>query len=29
MRTLPLAPDDDVTVHIVLNDFGPLGQAYV
>ena len=29
MRTLPLAPGDDVTVHIVLNDFGPLGQAYV
>jgi hypothetical protein len=29
MRTSPLAPGDDVTVHIVLNDFGPLGRAYV
>ena len=29
MRTPPLAPGDDVTVHIVLNDFGPLGRAYV
>jgi hypothetical protein len=30
-RTAPLAPDRparDVTVHIVLNDFGPLGRAY-
>jgi hypothetical protein len=27
----PLAPREpfDVTVHIVLNDFGPLGRAYV
>jgi hypothetical protein len=28
----PLAPGEpvsDVTVHIVLNDFGPLGRAYV
>ena len=26
----PLAPgDSDVTVYIVLNDFGPLGRAYV
>jgi hypothetical protein len=27
----PLAPHEpfDVTVHIVLNDFGPLGRAYV
>ena len=25
----PLAPSDDVTVHFVLNDFGPLGRAYV
>jgi hypothetical protein len=28
----PLAPSEpafDVTVHIVLNDFGPLGRAYV
>ena len=27
----PLAPDQsafDVTVHIVINDFGPLGIAY-
>jgi len=29
MRTPPLAPGDDVTVHIVLNDFGQLGRAYV
>ena len=31
MRTkIPLAPGEpDVTVHIVLNDFGPLGSAYV
>jgi hypothetical protein len=31
MRTrIPLAPrEPDVTVHIVLNDFGPLGRAYV
>ena len=31
MRTrVPLAPGEpDVTVHIVLNDFGPLGRAYV
>ncbi len=31
-QTPPLAPDqhgDDGTVYIVLNDFGPLGQAYV
>src|SRR4249920_1543742 len=30
MRTkIPLAPrEPDVTVHIVLNDFGPLGSAY-
>ncbi|MGA9281763.1 MAG: hypothetical protein WBW00_10800 [Pseudolabrys sp.] len=28
-HTPPLAPGDDVTVHIVLNDFGPLGQAHV
>ena len=26
-QTPPLAPGDDVTVHIVLNDFGPLGRA--
>ncbi|MFZ1952336.1 MAG: hypothetical protein WCF66_08830 [Pseudolabrys sp.] len=27
---IPLAPrEPDVTVHIVLNDFGPLGSAYV
>ena len=28
---IPLAPRKpfDVTVHIVLNDFGPLGRAYV
>ena len=28
----PLAPNEptfDVTVYIVLNDFGPLGRAYV
>ena len=31
MRTkVPLAPrEPDVTAHIVLNDFGPLGSAYV
>ena len=31
MRTqTPLAPrEPDVTFHIVLNDFGPLGRAYV
>jgi hypothetical protein len=31
MRTkIPLAPrEPDVTVHIVLNDFGPLSSAYV
>ena len=30
MLTLtPLVPDKDVTVHIVLNDFGDLGRAYV
>ena len=32
MRTPPLAPGeqgDDVTIYIVLNDFGPLGRAYV
>jgi hypothetical protein len=31
MRTkIPLAPrEPDVTVYIVLNDFGPLGSAYV
>jgi len=30
-QTPPLAPSehDDGTVYIVLNDFGPLGQAYV
>ncbi|MGB8532292.1 MAG: hypothetical protein WCD64_13800 [Pseudolabrys sp.] len=31
-QTPPLAPGGpgfDVTVHIVLNDFGPLGRAYV
>ena len=30
MRTkIPLAPrEPDVTVHVVLNDFGPLGRAY-
>jgi hypothetical protein len=31
-QTAPLAPDEsefDVTVHIVLNDFGPLGRAFV
>ena len=31
-QTPPLAPGGpgfDVTVHIVLNDFGPLGQAHV
>ena len=27
---IPLAPrEPDVTVYIVLNDFGPLGRAYV
>ena len=31
MSTPPLAPKlaDDVTVYLVLNDFGPLGCAYV
>jgi len=31
MGTPPLAPKltDDVTVYLVLNDFGPLGRAYV
>ena len=31
MRTkIPLAPrEPDVTVYMVLNDFGPLGPAYV
>jgi len=29
MRIPPLAPGDDVTVHIVLNDFGSLGRAFV
>jgi len=32
MRTPPLAPDeqsDGVTIYIVLNDFGPLGRAFV
>jgi hypothetical protein len=32
MRGPPLAPGkltDDVTVHIILNDFGKLGRAYV
>ena len=31
MDTPPLAPKptDDVTVYLVLNDFGPLGRAYV
>ena len=30
MRTQALAPSQpDVTVHIVPNDFGPLGRAYV
>ena len=33
MRTqtplVPGQPASDVTVHIVLNDFGPLGRAYV
>lgn len=31
-QTAPLAPDEsefDVTVHIVLNDCGPLGRAFV
>ena len=29
-RTAPLAPGQhDVTVYVVLNDFGPLGRAYV
>ena len=30
MSTPPLAPKltDDVTVYLVLNDFGPLGRAY-
>jgi hypothetical protein len=31
LSTPPLAPKltDDVTVYLVLNDFGPLGRAYV
>ena len=31
MSTPPLAPKltDDLTVYLVLNDFGPLGRAYV
>ena len=32
MRTPPIAPgeqSDDVTIYIVLNEFGPLGRAYV
>jgi len=31
MSTPPLVPKltDDVTVYLVLNDFGPLGRAYV
>jgi hypothetical protein len=31
MSTPPLAPKltDDVTVYLVLNDFGPLGRAFV
>src|SRR6516164_2457888 len=31
MRTATLVPKltDDVTVYLVLNDFGPLGRAYV
>jgi len=30
LNLIPLAPADaDVTVHIVLNDFGQLGRAYV
>jgi hypothetical protein len=31
-QTPPLAPGkltDDVTIHIVLNDFGELGRAYI
>ncbi len=29
LNLTPLAPDEDATVHIVLNDFGDLGCAYV
>ena len=29
LNLTPLVPDGDVTVHIVLNDFGDLGRAYV
>ena len=29
LNLTPLVPDGDVTVHIVLNDFGNLGRAYV
>jgi hypothetical protein len=29
LNLTPLVPDGDITVHIVLNDFGDLGRAYV
>ena len=29
LNRTPLVPDGDVIVHIVLNDFGDLGRAYV
>jgi hypothetical protein len=29
LNLTPLVPDGDITVHIVLNDFGNLGRAYV
>ena len=29
LNLTPLVPDGDVTVHIVLSDFGDLGRAYV
>jgi hypothetical protein len=29
LNLTPLVPDGDVTVHIVLNDFGDLGRAYI
>ncbi|MGC2827630.1 MAG: hypothetical protein WA322_25945 [Pseudolabrys sp.] len=29
LNLTPVVPDKDVTVHIVLNDFGDLGRAYV
>jgi hypothetical protein len=29
LNLTPLVPDEDVTVHIVLNDFGQLGRAYL